>query len=221
MKFMFPSLSSPIIIEEYSIYSLVIENQKLLRHLLEDLYNQQAGYEGTSILSNNDVPIDISKNVELISNYIPFDINQKRFLNRIINTLEEMSLKNTFYHETQEILNLLERHLSNMSFNLNVDIDTSKLFFPNILKAIGIYIKDDYEFPLEKLLNFFEMVLELEKEKLFITINLRSFYTDEELYPFIETLIDNKYKLLMIESSDRPLLMHEKRLIIDNDLCEL
>ena len=42
-----------------------------------------------------------------------------------------------------------------------------------------------------------------------------------ELEALYKTAIHHKLKLLLIESTDRALLKHEKKLVIDNDLCEI
>lgn len=221
MKFMFGNLSQPIEIKEGVISSLIIENQLLFRSLIEDIYNQIDSVSGKSVLSINNQPVNMSKMVELITTYIPFDINQKRFINKIINELEKLSLDDTYYLATQQILTDIERHINKMSFEFGTEIELSKLSFPNLLKSLGILIIDDYEYPLENLINFFDVVLDLDNDKLFITVNLRSYYNDQELEPFLNTVINKKIKLLMIESYEHPILCNERRTLIDSDLCEI
>jgi CRISPR-associated protein Csn2 len=218
---MFSNLSQPIEFQEGFVYSLFIENQTLFRTLLEDLYNQTNKFEGFCVLSVNNTPIEIDKYVELITSYVPFDINQKRFLNKILGELEKLSLDATNYLTTQQIIADIEKYIDELSFDLGLEIELSKLTFSNLLKSVGILISEDYEQPLENLLNFFDIVLDLDKDKLFITVNLRSYYNDQELKPFINTVINKKIKLLMIETYEHPLLDNESRTLIDSDLCEI
>ncbi|MDD2362127.1 MAG: type II-A CRISPR-associated protein Csn2 [Oscillospiraceae bacterium] len=221
MKFMFSLLSTPIIFEEGKVQSLVIENQKVFRCLIEDIYNQTKNIEGTSVLSVNNTPVEIKNHAELLTEFVPFDINQKRFLTDICNELEKTALDETNFCVTQELLAFLEKYIQDLAFNLSVDVEPTKLSFPNLLKAMGLTIKDDYVNSIEKLFDYFEMVQGQGKNKLFITVNLRTFFTDEELISFFECVCMHKYNLFMIESSERPILPHEIRLIIDNDLCEI
>ena len=69
------------------------------------------------------------------------------------------------------------------------------------------------------LLDYFELVREFEADKLLITVNLRSFYSDKSISAFLRSIIDHKYRVLMLESCEHVLLAEEKRVIIDKDLC--
>ena len=71
----------------------------------------------------------------------------------------------------------------------------------------------------ERLLDYMELVREFDRPKLFITVNMRSFLSDEIIEKFLKTAINHEHKLLMIESKGYLLLKHEKRLTVDQDLC--
>ena len=70
------------------------------------------------------------------------------------------------------------------------------------------------------LLDYMELVREFDHDKLFITVNLRSYYNDETILKFMETVLAHDYKVFMIENKDYPVLAKEKRRIVDEDLCE-
>lgn len=48
----------------------------------------------------------------------------------------------------------------------------------------------------------------------------RSFFSDEVITQFMETVLSHEFKVLMLESSAKDVLKREKRLTIDRDLCE-
>lgn len=48
-----------------------------------------------------------------------------------------------------------------------------------LLKAAGITLREDYTDPMEQLLDYMELVRCYEREKLFVFVNLRSFFPDE------------------------------------------
>lgn len=64
-----------------------------------------------------------------------------------------------------------------------------------------------------------ELVREYDSEKLFITLNLRSYISDDEMNKFVNDVVARGYKLLMVENSEYPIIEHEKRYIIDADKC--
>ena len=47
-----------------------------------------------------------------------------------------------------------------------------------------------------------ELVREFDHDKLFITVNLRSYYNDETILKFMATVIAHDYKVFMIENKD-------------------
>lgn len=66
-----------------------------------------------------------------------------------------------------------------------------------------------------------EPVTEYDREKLFITVDLRAFIPDEQAAAFMASVLSHGFHLLMLESAERPLLPCEQRTIIDRDLCEI
>ena len=89
----------------------------------------------------------------------------------------------------------------------------------SIIKAAGVEICDDYESLGEKLIDYFQLVNELLGRKLFVTLNLRSFFTAKEAQLFMKTVASHQFDVIMIESFEHQRLEEEKRLIIDADLC--
>ena len=65
-----------------------------------------------------------------------------------------------------------------------------------------------------------ELVREFDRDKLFVLLNLRSFFADEHVEKFLETVSVHGYKVLLLDSVSRKKLAHENRITIDNDLCE-
>lgn len=90
----------------------------------------------------------------------------------------------------------------------------------SILKAAGLEFCDDYDSDLERFLDYMEITRELDRDKLFLFVNLRSFYPDAEIGAFIDSALGHEYHVLMVDSSARSLLPDECRTTVDADLCE-
>ena len=86
-----------------------------------------------------------------------------------------------------------------------------------ILKGIGITLRDDYEDPLERLIDFMELVREFDRDKLFVLVGLRSFFANDRVELFLKTVLEHGYRVLLLDSIAREKLPSEKRLTIDND----
>ena len=65
-----------------------------------------------------------------------------------------------------------------------------------------------------------ELIRELDSDKLFIFVGLRSYITDEEAESLFDTAIKHRYKIFLIDSSEYNIMKNEKRTVIDKDLCE-
>ena len=65
-----------------------------------------------------------------------------------------------------------------------------------------------------------ELVRELERDKLFVLVNIRSYYDDHEVTALLRTLLDHDLYVLLLDSYAGNVLVGEKRWTVDEDLCE-
>ena len=101
------------------------------------------------------------------------------------------------------------------------DIEFDQLSPGMMVKAASPRFSEDYASLGEKILDYMELVYEYLGEKMFFTVNLRSYLADEETDLFMEGLLQHGYHCIMIESFERKQLTREKRYLIDLDLCEI
>ena len=90
-----------------------------------------------------------------------------------------------------------------------------------LIKAVGICVDDDYDNLGEQLLDYFELVQEYDGKKLFILVNLRSYLSDAEMNLFLQNIVERDIQILILESSEHPILEWECRHIVDADFCIL
>lgn len=77
MKFYYSGIEEVFNVCHEYINTITIENQKLFSEICKDIYYQIEGNDGRTIVSIDNAPIDIEKNVELITQFIPFELNKK------------------------------------------------------------------------------------------------------------------------------------------------
>ena len=219
MKLVCPYFDDVIKIDEPFVHSLIIENQNVFRELIEDFTVLCGNSDGKSILSISDNPVSFSHYCEIISSFVPFDINKKSLLTSIISSLEKTALNEEFFSRTQQILSKLEVLIDEISFDYTCSVHCTKITINSLLKAVGIELADDYDSIPEKIIDYMELVREFDKDKLFITVNMRSYFTDDTMQFFCDTVISHKFRLLMIENFSYPILEKEKRITIDKDIC--
>lgn len=215
-----PQLDAVLDFDGAYVNTLVVENPDFFRCLLCDLYGQLQGDDGKLVLSEKGKPLVISKWVELVDNCIHFDLNRKSLMTKICASMEQTAVSEEFFLKTSEILGKLESYVDALAFELPGDIICEKCTVAGLLKGIGISLRDDYEDPLERLIDFMELVREFDRDKLFVLVALRSFFGDECVEAFMKTVLDHGYRVLLLDSVSREKLPNEKRLTIDIDLCE-
>lgn len=219
MIFQYKGFNFKIDFEDKSIFSLIIENKKLYRKVIEDLINNISIDDGNIILSKNNKLVVPEKEIFVFSDYFNFDVN-KFVLNKYYKELKNLS-ENDFFDETVQIKEVLRNYVTKLveneySIKLEEDLDISQ-----ILKAFGVRFQRNEDL----LLNLFEWIKilnELLGYEIFFFINLENFLSDDELVEFSKFILYNKYKVVFLENFNRNKLFDDDNLIIiDNDLCEI
>lgn len=221
MKLVYPSLQTPIILSNEYISSLVVEEPGFFYELIRDLRCQLDGGEGRAVLSINDKPVEFGRNLELIVDYIDFEINQKQLLTKVLSALEKIGKSEDYAEKSQMLIAEIEKYIFDLSFGFDIELECDKISIAQILKAAGIRIISDYDKLTETLYSYMQLVREFDSEKVFVFVNLRSFVNIEELQLFADTVLAHGYRVLLIDNFGYPSLSAEKRLIVDKDLCEI
>lgn len=222
MKLIFPEINHVFDFESDSyVWTIIIESPSLLFRMLTTLNDELSGNDGNIVVSEDNDILDISKNVELITQFIPFDINKRPLVNKLIETLSQNAIDDIYYQDTADLLEHIEQYLMNLSFSANGDISFDKITIDAIIRSVKPTFTDDFTSLPEKLLNYFELVRAYLKNKLFVLVNLRSFVGDAEMQAFIDSVIERRFEVLLLESSQKSALNHVKTYIVDDDLCEI
>ena len=134
--------------------------------------------------------------------------------------MEQQAVSEDFFLKTSGLLGQLESYMDELSFSLPCDIVCEKCTVSGLVKSMGIHIRDDYEDPMERLLDYMELIREFDRDKLFVLVGLRSFFSDHAVSLFLKTALNHGFHILLMDCVDRQKLPQERRLTIDKDLCE-
>ena len=220
MKFVHPQIETVFSVDNGYVNELVIENRRLFRTVIEDISLQISGFSGQSVLSIDNTPVETSKNAEIITNFVPFELNSKSLVSKIVQALEKKSVDADFFTATAEILQRTETYLDSLTQDFSCDLVYGKLNMNSILKSVGISVDDSTKSNLEKLFDYTELVREFDADKLFFLVNMRTFYSDNDMNEFIKTALGHSSRVFLLESRPYSLLDNVKRVTIDDELCE-
>ena len=220
MKIACPYFNSLIEINEGTPFSLIIENQQLFRRFAEDIHSQLSGNDGDTILSIDNTPVAMSKNADIMESFAPFDINSKTLLSRISSAIEKTAVDEKHYMESSHLVSETENYISELCFSLPVTVECRKLSIGAIIKAASVAIADDFENEIEEIISYMSLVLDFDGKKCFIMLNMRSYFSDEEIEKFADEIKRKQLCVLMLENCTRKKIAGMEQLTIDIDLCE-
>ena len=221
MKFTHPEIETVIDTENGFYNTLVIEEQRFLVRLLEDITGQIQGLDGNAVISDRDTPVTFSKYSDLLDCFVPFELNRKPLLNLITADLGKRASSPDNFERTATALAAVELWLSDLTFDYPCDIGFSNISIPALLKASTPVIRGESLSVAEGVLDYMELIEEFDRRKLFFTLNMRCFVTDEEMELFAKTAVSHGYQVIGIEGFVHPKLSIENRIVIDSDLCEI
>ena len=118
-----------------------------------------------------------------------------------------------------EMISSTERYLSSLAEAFDCNLTFGKISPSSIIKASGLEIIEDYTSLPEKLLDYFELVREFEREKVFFTVNLRSYLNVRDVESFFESIVLHDFSVIMFENKEYSKNKWENRLILDEDWC--
>lgn len=204
---------------ENQISTIVMETPLVFTQLLQTIIRQIEGEEGDLLLSEGDKIFTFSKNVVLIDNPLMINCNEKRIISKIhkelgniVNTemYEKYSMLNT------EIVKFVEIAMDTVPYHLEMDyqVDVTEL-----LKTYNVKIATEETDPLEKLIDYLRALHAICNIKIVIVLNLKQFFTEEQVKQVYEFCFYEKIFLINMEGVKTYLTDVEKCVIIDKDLC--
>jgi CRISPR-associated protein Csn2 len=226
MKLVHPQIENHFNLTENLTHELVIENPDQFRAMVSDLVLQQdANNEGDFVLSNDTKILPISSNARVIIDPLHIDLSDRKLLTKIYSAMAKNSSSEQFYEKTDNIRSMISDYIDEIlkdvdisdSLIMNYDFKIDQLF-----KATDLVVEIESNDISETLLEYANLMRELLSVDLIITVNLRSYLSDEKLQLLLETMQNEKLNLIMIESFARDNNgLKIKRTVIDKDLCEI
>lgn len=220
MKLVYKNMGHILSFYEGYVNELIVENRKMFFDLVNSMTMQIDGSHGDCVLSVANKPVEFHKYADIMVQFAPFQLNRKSLLTKLYAMLEKRSSISENYMKTEELLGGLEKYIFQLSEELPFEIDCKKLAIGPIIRAIAPEIEEGDKSVLEKIFAYMELVRELDRDKLFIMVNMRSYFSDEEMERFTESASFHDFKVLLLENSESPKLKYTKRYVIDEDLCE-
>lgn len=219
MKYCHPYFDSAIIAGEDKVNTIVIESQVAFSEIIRDVASSIEGNKEQSMLFQGEKLVSFTASAELLSSFFPFELNKKTLLNKIISALEKEAVSPEKYQQTYNLISETQEYLNDIAEDFDCNLSFEKISPLSIIKSSGMEIADNYNSLPEKILDYFEIVREFERDKLFFTVNLRSFLSDTDAESFFQSIVMHGFAVIMFENKEYKKSKWETRLILDSDLC--
>ena len=219
MRLSYFSYGIDILIEENIVNVLVVENQQVYVELINAMIVQSAGNEGNWQLSDDNKDLAIGKSISLVHTPFMLELNSKKNLNYLYKELQNIS-EECAYEDINVINSDIITYLDKISqklpyqINYNLELEPTHLF-----KQYEVHLDVDGTTLLEKVLNYIQLEKILCNTKLLVFVNLRAFFSDEQMVEIYKTANYNKIPIFLVETQKRGNINGEKYCIIDNDWC--
>ena len=220
MKLVYKDMGHILVFDGGYVNELVIENKKMFFDIVNSIAEQAEGGSGGCVLSIKDKPVEFSKYVDLTVQFAPFELNRKSLLTKLYSALEHKALLAENNTRTGSLLVEIERYMLYLSEEMPFDVACQKLSIGAVIKAVAPEIDDTDKSVLEKIFAYMELVRELDRDRLFIMVNMRSYFADNEMEVFTESASLHGFRVLLLESTSQSKLKNTQRYTVDEDLCE-
>ena len=192
---------------------------KNLVNKLNDAINYDQDVEEI-ILTNEDVKINMNKNMQIIIDPFNIDFNSKDILSKLYVKLDQMNtLEMVINDEFATIANKLIKYVRDIVNDLTFECSmTDKIAFKDILKILSLKIDtEQYEKLEDKIMFLIDLVSEFELCKTIVFVNLKQYIDNETAKIVYKYAISKEITILLIESTKCEKIEHENKLIIDED----
>ena len=220
MKFVYRDMGHILCFDGGYVNELVVENKRMFFNLVNSMAMQAEGLSGDCVLSISNKPVEFSKYADLTLQFAPFQLNRKSLITKLYSVLEKNAVNAENYVKTGEVLGEIERYLLQLSEDLPFEINCQKLAIGPIIRALSPEFEENDKDTLEKIFTYMELVCELDRDKMFIMFNMRTYFSDDEMSNFIESACLHDFKVLLVENFSSTRLKNVRRFTIDMDLCE-
>lgn len=219
MKLVSPEYNISLTFEENKAVFLIIEEKRVRLELVDALYQQCMGEDGSFILSEGTQILKMSKTADILMNPFSLDYNDRKVLTRLYQEIETCGNED-FYEEKEklnrDIIVFLDKIMLNLPYNIVTKLE---LDLTELCKLYQVRLENTGNTLVEKLVEYIKIMNQLCSVKLFIMLNFTLYLDKEEMNAICEFASYQKVHLLFVEYIVPVDVENKSGCIIDEDRC--
>ena len=209
-------------LEVGKLYTIIIENRKILYDFEKYLFNEFEGNSDYLLLMDNNKIIDHKKNIYFLSNFYDMDLNNKKNLLALYKQIKvnhNDELKERFEQLTSNINKFLEFINFESVFDLTFD---GNILIDDVLKLGDLKFNNENDSLFNTLISYLEIINNLFNIEVFIVEELHKYFSNDELIKAMNELKYHGIILINIEKDNNfEGISDEIRNYIDIDYCTI
>ena len=209
-------------LEVGKLYTIIIENRKILYDFEKYLFNEFEGNSDYLLLMDNNKIIDHKKNIYFLSNFYDMDLNNKKNLLALYKQIKvnhNDELKERFEQLTSNINDFFEFINFESEFDLTFD---SNILIDDVLKLGDLRFNNENDSLFNTLISYLEIINNLFNIEIFIVEELHKYFSNDDLIKAINELKYYGIILINIEKDNNfEGFSDEIRNYIDIDYCTI
>lgn len=209
----------PLDIEPENPSVLIIENEHMLNGFCKEIYDQIRGEEGGFHLSDGE-DLDIKSNVDLLPRPWEIRLNESDVLKSLYKSMNKDAYDEEMCLKSLEISSFIETYVQKLADRQPFNIICHQPLLSTLFKLTKVEFCES-ESLLDNIFDYFLIKREYMGIRLFITIDLKSFLSPDDLKELFKFTSYNELNLLMIENKTSPLFTGCNTTTIDGDLCTI
>lgn len=197
-----------------------IESPKAYTQFVQELFRQSGGEDGGFVLSDGDKEISLSKKMEIIDAPLRVTPNDKRILAKLYSQLERNCVEEC-YIKMQEIYDSIRNFLLEIEYTSDAILDfDDSMDLTGIFKLANLRMYTEEDNLAGRIALFMQNANKYLGISIFVTMNLLSYISLDELTEILKVAEEYSFKILLIESSC-PKEYAGVKYIFDKDFCEI
>ena len=216
-----PLFSSALSWAEGDCHFLTIEHRRAFREIIETLLAQAAGDRGNFLLSQDHLPMEFSKYVEVITDPFSLDAALQK---KLVTAVEKESIDMAHHEYAGEVLDPFttpQGILESIRFHHSQDVTYDQNFEAGALLKLFHFRPDSEGLTMvEKWIQYMDLTQHYLPKQLFIWVGVSPLLSKDEWDSFLHMAKYRKWNLLFLDTVSPPCVV-EHHHIIDEDFCEL
>ena len=222
MKIKFYFFEEFIDLEVGKLYTITIENRKILHDFEKYLFNEFEGNNDYLLLMDNNKIIDHKKNIYFLSNFYDMDLNNKKNLLALYKQIKvnhNDELKEMFEQLTSNINDFFEFINFESEFDLTFD---SNILIDDVLKLGDLRFNNENDSLFNSFISYLEIINNLFNINVFVVEELHKYFSNDDLIKAMNELKYHGIILINIEKDNNfEVIVDEIRNYIDIDYCTI